>query len=221
MTSGLVTTAAGLVALDVPVDPDADQARSWLEAELLDPIYHEQPNLLSTVWQWLAEQLSKVGQAATPSSVALIVVSGIALVALVAFLVAGPVARSRRVARESRVVLVDDSRTAAQLRADADAHAAAGRWAEAVLDRFRAILRSLEERAVLDPRPGRTADEAASDAAARLPDLTTDLLAAGRLFDEVCYGDRVPDAEAARWLAELDGRVVRTRPSTPEPVAVG
>ncbi len=36
MTSGLVTTAAGLVALDVPVDPDADQARSWLEAELLD-----------------------------------------------------------------------------------------------------------------------------------------------------------------------------------------
>ncbi|MCV2394148.1 DUF4129 domain-containing protein [Actinotalea sp. M2MS4P-6] len=215
---------AAAVLLDVPVDPDADQARAWLEAELLDPIYHEQPSLLQRFLDWLLEQLGQAQQALgaiDQRAAALVTVVVVAVVVVIALLVAGPIRRARRAARVSHEVLVDDTRTAAQLRADAEKHAAAGRWADAVLDRFRAILRSLEERAVLDPRPGRTADEAASVASQRFPSLADDLTSAGRLFDDVCYGDLTPDADAAAWMRDLDQAVTRTRPVAPEPAAVG
>ena len=87
------------------------------------------------------------------------------------------------------VVDADDDRTAAQLRADADAAAARGDWRSAVIDRFRAVVRSLEERVVLDVRPGRTADEAAAVAGLRFPAEADALRRGARLFDDVCYGD--------------------------------
>jgi hypothetical protein len=74
------------------------------------------------------------------------------------------------------------------------------------------VVRSLEERAVLDERPGVTAHEAVEAAALRLPDLVADLRAAGRLFDDVAYGDvpaRERDDEALRLL---DRDVAAARP---------
>ncbi|HMO10451.1 MAG TPA: DUF4129 domain-containing protein [Actinotalea sp.] len=210
------------VALDVPVEPDAEQARAWLTAELLDPAYNQRPSLLMQALEWFMRQLNEAGEVLTgidPVRAAVVVLSVAATAALIAFLVAGPVRRARRAARASVDVLADDTRSAAQLRADADAHAAAGRFAEAVLDRFRAILRSLEERAVLDPLPGRTADEAAGLAASRLPQHAGDLRRAGLLFDDVAYGDVVPDGPAAQWLRDLDRSVEKTRPELP--VGVG
>jgi hypothetical protein len=44
-------------------------------------------------------------------------------------------------------------------RASAEGHAVAENWDLAVLERFRAIDRELEERALLSPEPGRTAME--------------------------------------------------------------
>ena len=55
---------------------------------------------------------------------------------------------------------------------------------------MRAIVRSLEERALLDPRPGRTADEAAAEAGRALPAHADRLRAAARDFDDVTYGGR-------------------------------
>ena len=54
---------------------------------------------------------------------------------------------------------------------------------------------------MLDPLPGRTAHEAAEASARRLPSCADDLRAAGRLFDDVAYGDLEADATAYRWLA--------------------
>jgi hypothetical protein len=202
---------------DVPVDPDRDTARGWLEAELTDPIYHEGPSLLDRLLAWIMEQLDNAQRAASQVDplLAAAVVIGIALVVgVVAFLVAGPVAPARR-ARRSAEVFGDDTRTATELRTAADAHAAAGRFDEAVLDRFRAILRSLEERALLDPRPGTTADEGAALAGARLADRAEDLRAAASLFDDVCYGDRATGRDDDVWLREVDARVAATRPERP------
>jgi len=125
--------------------------------------------------------------------------------------VAGPVRRARQ-QRESAEVFADDDRTAAEMRAAADAFAAAGRWNEATLDRFRAILRSLEERAVLEERPGWTADEASAVAASVLPPCADDLRAASRLFDDVCYGDRTAGPDDDAWLRDVDRRVQDARP---------
>lgn len=199
---------------DVPVVPDADEAQRWARRELADPIYHERESIADAVLRWIMERLAELNDAVSgvDGRAAALVLGGLALVAVVVvLLVVGPVRRSR--ARgDSAQVLVDDTRTAAQMRADADRAAADGRWRDAVLDRFRAVLRSLEERAVLDERPGRTAHEAAVDGAAALPAVGDALHTASRLFDDVAYGDVEPAAQDDAWLRELDATVQRTRP---------
>jgi hypothetical protein len=201
---------------DVPVDPDAETAREWLRAELADPVYHERPNLLQRAWDWILEQLAQAQDAVggLDTRVATLIAVGILVVAVaIALVVAGPVRRARRDRRASVDVFGDDTRTAAELRAAADAAAAQGRWSDAVLDRFRALLRSLEERVVLEARPGRTADEGAREAGVRLPACAEDLTRAARLFDDVCYGDADATAEDDAWLRALDTRVAATRPA--------
>ena len=145
---------------------------------------------------------------------ALILLAAIVIGALVVLAVVGPVRRARR-ERESTEVFVADARTAAELRASADALAAEGRWDEAVLDRFRAILRSLEERVVLAERPGWTADEASAEAATAFPASADDLRRASRLFDDVCYGDLHAGPQDEAWLRTLDRTLTDTRPITP------
>ena len=209
-----LTRVPGLLA-DVPVDPDADTARLWVEQELSDPIYHERPSLLEMALDWILEHLQEAEQAMSglDARTAALVIGGLLVVGItIALVVAGPVRRARRGSRQSAEVFGSDVRTAAELRASADALAAQGLWAEAVLDRFRAVLRSLEDRALLDDRPGRTAHEAAEQAALRLPSCAEDLRRAGRLFDDVCYGHADAGERDDRWLREVDGRVAATRP---------
>lgn len=84
---------------------------------------------------------------------------------------------------------------------------------------MRAVVRSLEERTLLDPRPGRTADEAAAEAAASLPDHAEALRAAARAFDDVTYGGRPADADMYARLRTLDLTLTRTKPLLTGPPA--
>lgn len=214
MVPRLLAVLAGVVT-EVPVDPDAETARRWAEQELADPIYHHGETLLEVVLRWIREQLAVAQNALSAMdgrSAALVLGSVVIVGVVVTLLVVGPVRRSRRSQRSSVEVFVDDNRTAAELRRSADALAAAGRWSEAVLDRFRAILRSLEERAVVDERPGRTAHEAAVQAAEVLPPRAADLHRASRLFDDVCYGDVEAGRDDDAWLRQVDDAVRNTRP---------
>lgn len=211
------------VLLGVPVVPDGDEARRWIERELAEPIYHQRPSLLQVFLDWLRELFSGApGLPISGTGALVVVVAVLVVVTLVAFWVAGPVRRSRRSRGADRSVLDgDDRRTAEQLRTAADAAAARGDWSTAVTERFRAVVRSLEERAVLDERPGVTAHEAVEAAALRMPELVADLRAAGRLFDDVAYGDvpaREPDDAALRML---DREVAGTRPVAATAVGAG
>lgn len=212
------------VLADVPVVPDADEARRWAVAELANPIYHRRPSLLQTVWNWVLERLAEAQSALSGLSaggVALVVAALVALVVVIALIITGPVRTARRGRRPSGEVFVDDERTAAELRASADAFAAQGRWNEAVLDRYRAVVRSLEERALLDPRPGRTAHEAAIEAAGLLPTCAGDLDRASRIFDDVCYGHIAARPDDDDAMREVDTLVLATRPDrTARPVPV-
>ena len=80
---------------------------------------------------------------------------------------------------------------------------------------MRALVRSLEERSLLDPRPGRTADEAADEADRALPGHTEALHAAARSFDEVTYAARPADEAAFLRLRDLDTALCRTTPTPP------
>lgn len=215
-------TPPGLLAAgsEPPVTPDADTAREWLDQELARPEYHQGPSLLDRFLDWLNDLFGTAPDLGIPRAwAALIVVAVIAAVAVAAFLIAGPV-RRRAIAPTGIVLDADDERTAAQCRAAADAASAAGDWGLAVVERFRAIARSLEERAILDERPGRTAHEVALDAHARFGDpVRDDLTRAADLFDSVCYGDGVASSGDDALLRDVDRRLAATRPATtPEPV---
>lgn len=208
-----MSTLLGVVAT-APVTPDAADARRLATQELAKPIYRQGQSLLDRFIEWLRSLFDGFSLTVLDlprELLAAIVVVVVVAVALIAFAVAGPVRLARRAA-SSAVVLGNDTRTADQLRAAADAHAQRGDWPAAVLDRFRAIVRSLEERALLDERPGRTAHEAAEAAAARLPASVDALRRAGQLFDDVCYGKAAVGADADARLRELDQALAGARP---------
>ncbi|MFC4556026.1 DUF4129 domain-containing protein [Georgenia faecalis] len=198
-------------SLPLVVTPDADEARRWAEDELSRSVYSTEPGLVDRAWEWFVRQLERLLSldASAPSSlVPLLLVVGVAVLLGVALYLSGPV-RARRRATSASAVVFEDGSTSAQLTALADAAAAAGDWSRAVLMRFRAVVRALDERALLDDRPGLTAHEATTAAAVRLPDLAGDLDRAGRLFDAVCYGHATPgpaDDAGLRALAEAVGR---------------
>ncbi|MGY4643084.1 DUF4129 domain-containing protein [Cellulomonas sp. URHB0016] len=203
---------------EVPVEPDASTARRWAQDELADPVYHQSRSLLERLIDWLVDMLNGIPAPVVSSWASLALVIGIAVAVAVAVLwFLGPVRRSRAAAAGSgRAVLGrDDTRTAAELRTAADAASAAGDWSLAVVERFRAVVRDLEERTVLDARLGRTAHEATVAAAVRLPSLGDELSAGGRLFDDVAYGHVEATAADDDLLRALDRDVRGTRPVAP------
>jgi|GEM_PF-256791 len=215
---GAVLLPAGVrllgAAARVPVEPDREQARAAAIEELSKREYQAaRPGLFSRAVAWLIDQLSRVRLPEhTGSAIGLA-----ALLAVIAAVVLFALARTGGLRGAARLrtpaeVLAASRLDAAGHRAAADRHAAAGEWSAAVLERFRAIARLLEERAILAPSPGRTADEVAAEAAAWLPDLGADLAAAARAFDDVCYGDRRGTPQADAQLRGLDEAVRRARP---------
>jgi hypothetical protein len=97
--------------------------------------------------------------------------------------------------------------TAADYRAEAAAFAAAGEWREALRARFRAVIRELEQRGVLDERPGRTAGEIAAEASAAMPGIGAHLRRAADTFNEVWYGDRAATQAAYDRIVEVDDSI--------------
>jgi hypothetical protein len=101
--------------------------------------------------------------------------------------------------------------SAAEHRELAEQAAGEGRFEDAVRERLRAVVRDLEARGVLDPRPGRTAGEIARDGGAAVPAVAEDLRRAAGVFDEVWYGGRAADASSYAVLVGVDERVARSR----------
>lgn len=200
--------------LAVPVELGRDAAREAASQELSRQVYQQaRPSLSERVLQWLYEHiaalLDNVGSASPGGYAGVIVIVLLVVAAVVAVrLKVGPFGKA---GRTEDALFVGGPRSAGEHRRAADAHAAAGEWAEAVRERLRAVIRSLEERALLDPRPGRTADEAAVEAGAALPECAGPLRSAARVFDEIWYGGRVASAESDRMLRDLDEQVRTSR----------
>ncbi|HEY9391598.1 MAG TPA: DUF4129 domain-containing protein [Mycobacteriales bacterium] len=213
-----------------PTDPAGglvtrDGAREEAHREVSRGIYHaDDPGilrqLLDRVGGWLDhlfDRAAGVAPGGAPGMVAiLLVLTG--LVVLVLWR-SGPL-------RGAGNRALDDGLTgrrpaASEHRLAADAHAAAGRYAEAVRERMRALARELESRGVLEPRPGRTADEVADEAGGHLPALAGPLRQAAWIFDEVWYGGRPATAASDAALREIDLLVHRSalRIASPGPAS--
>ncbi|WP_062291590.1 DUF4129 domain-containing protein [Demequina phytophila] len=181
-----------------PLTPDADTARRWAVEELAKDEYREGgTSWLERVTTWFQNLLDGIGGgiggAAGPVGILITVLVGAALVALVLWLVVGPMRRSRRASTEP--TLFDDDRGADALAEAARTAARAGDWAAATLDLYRAMVRRLSERDVIALGPGLTAAEAADQAAVALPSFAARLRADADAFDGIRYG-HVPATEA-------------------------
>jgi uncharacterized protein DUF4129 len=204
------------VLRDVPVEIGRDEARDAAVRELSDPAYQAaEPTWLDRALQWVVRRLSDLfatlGSITPGGYVGLIV-----LVAVIIGLVVVVRLRVGKFARHGRgdaMVFAGGPRSADEHRRAAEEAAARGDLAEAVRERFRAIVRGLEERGILDERSGRTVDEAATEAGRRLPQSADDLRAAARLFDDVWYGGRPATAADYQRLTEVDNQVRGQRPA--------
>ncbi|MFD5522196.1 DUF4129 domain-containing protein [Streptomyces sp. NPDC127066] len=198
-----------------PVTTPREAAREAARRELFKRMYHENdPGLvqraLNAFWDWI-DRMFGAASASTPGGTLGLVVIVLAAMAVVAALW-WRLGTPRRTRASSATLFDNRPRSAAEHRAAAEAHAAQGHWNQAVQERMRAVVRSLEERALLDPRPGRTADEAAAEASHSLPSHTDRLRASARDFDDITYGGRSGDPRAYQRLTELDRDLERTRP---------
>ena len=168
-----------------------------------------------SIWDRIAhdiEQLLNTSASAVPGGWFGLVVFGVLLAVLVIAILtwARPSARRRIRARS---VLDGKARMARDYRQSAAQLAEAGNYSEAIIEAVRAIAAELEERGILPPRLGRTADELAVEAGRELPELAADLRGVTRLFDDVRYGDRPGTRAGYEMVCLVDGRV-RTAPVT-------
>lgn len=180
---------------DVPVDPDADTARGWVQHELAKPDYHSKNNdWFARMLAWISEHLLRPrnlslgdGQLAVPTWLVVGAIIAIVL-AVAAFLVFGPMRRSRR-RKRSAAVFEDDTRDVDSIRNAASEAASAAQWSLATLERFRAIVRAGEESGLVAVIPGMTAGEFAREGSRRLRSLEVDFEWAADTFDGLRYAD--------------------------------
>lgn len=209
-----LTPLAAPGPVDVPATPSAEEARRAAQEELSKAVYQERPSLAQLIWDWLQEHLSPTHLVPGVPAWVSVVVTLVAALALLAGLVY--VLRYLTWARRARLGsrrLFEDPRDAASLTRAADAAAGTGDWATAVVERFRAIIRSLDERGLIEDYPGMTAREAATLAARALRSLRQELLQAAALFDSVRYGHVQATRQQDEWIRQLAGQVASLRPT--------
>ncbi|GAA0957407.1 DUF4129 domain-containing protein [Actinocorallia libanotica] len=204
-----------------PFEPvDRETARRLAEDELDKPVYHrDRPSFVDDVLDQIKEWVKKIlpdapeagpGSGGGSFTLVVLLLLAVVLVAAVWWWM-----RGRGNVKSRKALLEDVPSRSVDHRAAAEAHAAEGRWAEAIRERLRAVARDLEERAILDPRPGRTAQELAAEAAALLP---VDFAPGVGVFYDVWYGDRPGTPEGYRLLTDLDQAVQDARPRPLEAV---
>ncbi|MEH1054597.1 DUF4129 domain-containing protein [Micromonospora sp. CPCC 206171] len=98
----------------------------------------------------------------------------------------------------------------------ADRLAAEGRFAEAVRERLRGMVRRLVATGAVEQRPGMTVTELTEAAARNRPPVDPTLRAAGTIFSELWYARRTASAEHDRRMRELADELDRVLAGGPE-----
>jgi uncharacterized protein DUF4129 len=177
-------------------------------SELSKRIYHPGASLVERIELAIAHLLQSAQGAVPGGWWAVIALAALAVLAAAVVLHwIGPVARPR--ARPGAPLLPDRPLRARDHREAGERMAAAGDFAGAIVESLRAVAKEVEERGVLPPRAGRTADELAVEASAPLPGQAAGFREAARLFDEVRYGGRAGTRAGYQRLRDLDVEVGR------------
>jgi hypothetical protein len=228
-----VVTAAGLHSLASaaalaggPPGIGRRAAQRLAHSELSKAIY--QPSLTSRVVSWLERQLARLLNGVNGNvpggwwALIALIVAAVLVVAVVLVYVRPATARRG----PDGALLAGAMLSARDHRQLSERLAAAGDQAAAIIERVRAMAVELEERGVLPPKPGRTADEFAAEAGQALPSHAGPLIDAAQLFDDVMYGGRDGTAAGYQSVRDLDASLRAARPASvsallPEGAATG
>lgn len=207
--------------LATPLLPDSDEAREWAHEELSRGVYGTEVSWWELLWEAIRGLLARIADATSglgPVFLPLIILS-LVVAAIILAVVLGGSHRQNRRRTPAGVGLweEDDHRTAAQLRDAARVAASAGDFRLAVVEQFRALVRELEERSLLDATAGMTAWEVARLATGIFPRETDELLRAAELFNSVLYGESVAAGPDFHRLLDLDSRLGSADPAKPSP----
>ncbi len=206
-----------LTSLGIPIEPDADTARQWVVDELSKSAYQSTgPSWIQRLLDWLAGLLEGLGSASgdlgfagVPGALVAIAI-GVFLVALIALIVWGPMRSSRR-RKASHAVFEDDARDSDSMRVAAEDAAARGDWTLAVIERFRSIVRDVEQSVWVAVVPGMTAYEFVTQAGMRVPALASEFDWAGDLFDRLRYGHDAGTKTHYERMVALDADTASAR----------
>ncbi|MBT1002998.1 DUF4129 domain-containing protein [Paenarthrobacter sp. DKR-5] len=212
----MLIRAAGAVPCDIPVLPDAGEARRWAAEELAKDAYRKAKpgwvgQLLDQLQHWLQDALGSV-RAIDPNLGAVLALMLVLVVAAVAVWLVRPRLNPRRSA-PAAVFDEDTAGTAREHRARAARAAAAADFSSGVLELFRALSRAAEARDILQPRPGRTADETAAALGAAFEGHRTALNRAAEAFNAVRYGRATASQRDYEALRVLDAQLEAARPA--------
>jgi Domain of unknown function (DUF4129) len=200
------------------IDIDRDAAHEAAQHELAKPIYPK-ASLTERLMDWISELLYRLADASASVPGGWLTLSVLAILLVIAVVVAiRIIRRTMRTNRGGEFALFGEHElSAAEHRRTAEQYAAAGNWSAAIRHRLRAVARQLEESAVLDPVPGRTATELARDAGRVIPNLAAELRRAADAFNDVTYGERPGTESAYRMIADLDDHL-RSRTSASDTI---
>lgn len=195
------------------VSPDAGEARSWAEQELVKPEYlAAQPNAFDraslAVIKFFENLLNPDLGEGNGGIVIMTIVSLLVITAIVVGVLLWGKPRASRRLRSAQMLLGEDDRlSAGELRRASERSARAGEWSTAMTQRYRALARGLVERELLDPAPGTTAQSIAVTAALTFPSQQAALLEAATLFDGVRYLGVAGDERGYLVIRAIDDSV--------------
>lgn len=216
MKEALIRFMPALASTEPPVTPDREEARRWATEELSKPQYPEaQPGWLDQLWRDFLDWLNSLEGDGTGAdnniAVALVIALAVVLVVVAIFVVRPRLNAKRKVAAEG-IYGKDPAVDAATYRKRALAAADGGNWPAAVVEQFRALVRSAEERDIIESRAGRTADEAGFQLGQFFGAAQDRLDDAAHVFDAVRYGEQAATRADFETVRQLDADLVTTTP---------
>jgi len=204
--------------VEPPIGIGRDRARSEASRELAQPIYHQHdPNLIqrlsNSFWDRIGELLSHAGGVRGLPLISLLFMLAVLAVIVGLLIWRYGVPAGSASAPTGDVFAAGQTLTSREHAALAVTAARQGRWTEAVQERFRALVRGLEERDLVPSGAGQTAVEAMASARAAMPTLARGFTDAAGRFDDATYGGRDGDEATYQRLTELEAKARTTRPT--------
>jgi Domain of unknown function (DUF4129) len=170
-----------------------------------------------TFWErvlnWIAHLPRTAGHVLPGGWFGLIALAILAVLAISLVVYWARPARSRR--SHADAVLDGTPMSARDHRRAAERLASGLDYTGAIVEAVRAIAAELDERAILRPRPGRTAGELAAEAGGELPALAARLRGATQLFDDVRYGGKNGTLAGYELVRGVDEEVRAARTGAP------